>query len=72
MHAFRERVDFGVCFSATEDSTEAMGAFMPKACIYNSWRPDVVEAIMTKQAKQWKRGHGSHVAIVCDDVFFDK
>lgn len=36
------------------------------------WRPDVLERLFARQTKQWKRGRGQTVAVICDDVFYDK
>ena len=32
----------------------------------------MLERLFARQTKQWKRGRGQTVAVICDDVFYDK
>lgn len=73
MAGLAPKIDFAVAMSPTEDSTESISSWLPKCCIYNTWRADVVQNILAKQAKQWRRpGGGKQVAIIADDCFYDK
>ena len=65
MRGLAPKIDFAVAMSPTEDTTSAMGQWLPKCCIYPTWRPDVIQTVLAKQQKQWKRAEGGkQVAII--------
>jgi len=68
MQGLAPKIDFAVAFSPTEDANAAIGQWLPKSCIYNSWRPDVIQSILARQQQHWKRPEGGkQVAIIADD-----
>ena len=66
-----KKLNLAVGFSPTEDSTNSLGSFLPKSLIHSKYDEIVIKNIYELQKKQWKRGHGSHIGLLLDDVAFD-
>lgn len=72
MYNVRHKLDMAIAMSPTEETTEALGSFMCPTMIYNDFRPDKVEQLMSIQRQQWRRGRGSRVGLIMDDCMYDK
>lgn len=72
MYHVRDKLDFCLAMSPTEEATESLGSFLPPTMIYNDFRPDKVNQLLNTQRQQWKRGHGSKVGLIMDDCMYDK
>lgn len=67
------RIDMAIACSPTEDSCGTLRRHIPEICIYKEWRPDIVQRLMDAQVRSWGHGKvGRKVAVILDDVFFDK
>ena len=66
----RKKIDFAVAFCPTADASN-LREYLPRTCIYETYEKSVVEKLYETQRIQWKRGHGSTVALLFDDCAFD-
>lgn len=72
MYHVKDKLDFGIAMSPTEESSESLGTFLPSSWIYNDFNQPAVEKMMALQRQHWKRGHGSNVFLLLDDCMYDK
>ena len=68
----RDKVDFSIGMSPTEDTTQSMGAFIPTSTIYSEYKESVIEDLMDMQKNMWRAGRGKHCLVVLDDCCYDK
>jgi hypothetical protein len=71
LYHLRRRLSYGVAFTPTEQSAEMFSEFMPRSCIYNEFRPEVVEA-MLKFQRRYKPDDKRSLFCVLDDCLSDK
>ena len=72
MYHVKDKLDFGIAMSPTEESSESLGTFLPSSWIYNDFNQGAVEKMMALQRQHWKRGHGSNVFLLLDDCMYDR
>ena len=68
----RDKVDYGVCMSPTDDVQDGFRSFMPASLIYNAYTEEKVSALMQQQKRDWKKGSGKEAFVMLDDCLFDK
>ena len=68
----RNKIDFAVGMSPTEDTTQSMGSFIPTSAIYGEYCEDKIIEIMDMQKNMWRAGRGYHCLLVLDDCCYDK
>jgi energy-coupling factor transporter ATP-binding protein EcfA2 len=72
MYHMRDKLDFGIAMSPTEETTETFGSFMPRSCIYNTFSGLALESMLETQRKQIKKGRFKNVFLLLDDCMYDK
>jgi energy-coupling factor transporter ATP-binding protein EcfA2 len=72
MFHLRNKLDFGVAMSPTEESNEAFSSYVPRSCIYADYSPSAIDTLIKQQRQQVKRGRFRHVYLLMDDCAFDK
>lgn len=72
MYNMRNKLDFGVAVSPTEESNQAFSAYVPRSCIYSDYSPGVLDMLMKTQRQQVKRGKFRHVYLILDDMAYEK
>ena len=72
LYHLHQKLDAAVCFTPTEGAQGAFAEFVPPSMIHEEFDATVLDAAMNTQRKHWKRGHGSNVMVVLDDVAYDK
>jgi hypothetical protein len=68
----RDKVDFGVAMSPTEECTESMSQFLPSSWVYSDYNEKVVDTLLRTQRSQWKTGRGYNCFVLLDDCMYDK
>jgi energy-coupling factor transporter ATP-binding protein EcfA2 len=68
----RDKVDFGLAMSPTEECTDSLGSFIPESWIYNDFDEGKVAQLMETQRQQWKGGNGYNCFLILDDCMYDK
>jgi hypothetical protein len=46
MYNMRDKLDFGVAMSPTEETTESLGTYVPRSCIYNSYSSAALDVML--------------------------
>jgi energy-coupling factor transporter ATP-binding protein EcfA2 len=72
MYHMRDKVDFGLAMSPTEDSTEALSAYIPRTCIYNDFSGAALDVMLEIQRLSIKRGRYKNVYMLMDDCMSDR
>ena len=72
MFHMRDKLDFGVAMSPTEETTEALSSFVPPSCIYNTFSNTVLGVMLELQRQQVKKGRFKNVYVLLDDCMYDK
>lgn len=72
MYHMRNKLDFGVAMSPTEETTEALSSFVPQSCIYNTFSNAALGVLLELQRQQVKRGRFKNVYVLLDDCMYDK
>ena len=49
MYHVKDKLDFGIAMSPTEESSESLGTFLPSSWIYNDFNQGAVEKMMALQ-----------------------
>lgn len=68
----RNKVDFAVAMSPTEDTNQALAEFVPRSTIYGDYDVSAVERIMEMQRDMWRAGRGYECLLILDDCCYDK
>ena len=68
----RDRLDFGLLFSATEEATNCLDGIIPKSCMYSDYSESAVAVMLQLQKMARKKGNAKNVFIISDDLGFDK
>ena len=66
------KINLAIGMSPTEESSENLGSFLPPCMIHTEYNETAVKELLETQKRQWKRGHGSNVLLLLDDVCYDK
>jgi hypothetical protein len=72
LHRISDKVDVCIAVSPTDDTNAAMKQMLPEAMVHRELPDELLQSILMVQRKQWSRGHGKHLALVLDDIAFDK
>lgn len=72
MYHMRDKLEFGIAMSPTEDTTASLSSFIPPTCIYNTYSNVVLETLLETQRKQIKKGSQKNVFLLLDDCMYDK
>lgn len=72
MWHMRDRLDFGLAMSPTEESTASLGGFVPRSCIYNNFDSTALDTMLELQRKSVKRGKWKKMYIILDDCAYEK
>lgn len=73
IYHMRKRFDYGVAFTPTEDSAKMFGEFIPPSCIYDSFKPEVLETLMQIQRDRIQSsGTAPSLFVIMDDCMYDK
>jgi hypothetical protein len=67
---FPHKFDYGIAFTPTESSAAMFAEFMPRSCIYDAMRPDVLETMMAHQRAAGDKKRS--LFCVLDDCMYDK
>jgi len=65
-------VDIVVIVSPTDEINDKMSNYVPRCFIHREPTEELIVNMMTVQRAQWKRGKGSHLAIVLDDCAHER
>lgn len=68
----RDKVDFAIGMSPTEDTNQALAQFVPKSCIYGEYDEDRIIRVMDMQRDMWRAGRGYSCLLILDDCCYDK
>ena len=70
----RDKIDYALGFSPTEDCNETLSKFIPDSMVYSEYREDVLTDLMDLQKRMWriKGKSGYRVLIILDDCCYDK
>ena len=72
MYHVKDKLDFGIAMSPTEECTSDLGSYVPQTCIYNEFMGDKVDALLEEQRKTIKKGGNRRVFLLLDDCMYDK
>lgn len=72
MYHMREKLDFGLAMSPTEETTESLSSFVPPSCIYNTFSSPALDVMLELQRQQVKSGRFRNVYLLLDDCMYDK
>jgi hypothetical protein len=72
MFHMRNKLDFGLAMSPTEECTSDLAAYMPSSCIYGNFSSDKVETLLEEQRRAVRRGSSRQVFLLLDDCMYDK
>jgi hypothetical protein len=62
----------GVVMSGTEEGNCFYQSFIPDIFVYNEYKSDVIEKVVSRQKALVKAGHTSNAFIILDDCMYDK
>lgn len=68
----RDKIDFVMAFSPTEDTTETLKEMVPGAFIFNDYREDSLNELMDLQRKFGQVKKNFYPLIILDDCCYDK
>ena len=71
MYHMKDKLDFGVAMSPTEETTESLGSYIPASCIYNEYNSNVLDTMLETQKRQIKKGRFKNVYLLLDDCMYD-
>ena len=66
MYNVRDKFQFGIAMSPTEESTAMMASILPRSCIFNDFAEDAVGRLLQYQKRNVKNG-GRNMFIIMDD-----
>ena len=72
MFHMREKLDFGVAMSPTEETTDALGSFLPRSLIYNAFSSHVLDTMLEHQRREIKKGKVRNMFLLLDDCMYDR
>jgi energy-coupling factor transporter ATP-binding protein EcfA2 len=72
MFNMKDKLDFGIAMSPTEETTASLGSFLPPSCIYNTFSSTALDTMLEHQRVQIKKGHNRNVFLLLDDCMYDK
>ena len=72
MYNMRDRLDFGIAMSPTEDCTSDLASYVPKTCIYNDYNGERINAMLESQRRSIKNGTKRQLFLMLDDCMYDK
>ena len=72
MYHMRDKLDFGLAMSPTEEATSDLASYIPASWIYNNFNADKVELLLEEQRRAARRGSQRHVFLMLDDCMYDK
>ena len=72
MFNMKDKLDFGVAMSPTEETTASLSSFLPPSCIYNSFSSTALDTMLEHQRKQIKKGSKKNIFLLLDDCMYDK
>lgn len=72
MYHMKDRLNFGLAMSPTEESTASLGTFIPRSCIYNQFSSAALDVMLEIQRKSVKKGKWKKVYLIMDDCMYDK
>ena len=70
MYNVRDKFQFGIAMSPTEESTAMMASILPRSCIFNDFAEDAVGRLLQYQKRNDKKG-GRNMFIIMDDCAYD-
>lgn len=70
----RDKIDYCLGFSPTEDCNETLAKFIPKSMVYSDYHEEVLINMMDIQKKLWRvpNKQGYRVLVILDDCCYDK
>lgn len=71
MYHMKDKLDFGIAMSPTEETTASLGSFIPASCIYNEYASHVLDNMLENQKRQIKKGRFKNVYLLLDDCMYD-
>jgi len=72
MFHMRDKLDFGVAMSPTEETTDALGSFLPRSLIYNAFSSQVLDTMLEHQRREIKKGKVKNMFLLLDDCMYDR
>ena len=72
MYRVKDKLDFGIAMSPTEEASESLGTFLPQSWIYNDLNKPAIERLMALAKTMEKGKGGKHVFLLLDDCMYDK
>ena len=66
------KIDLCIAVSPTDDTNEAMRKMLPESFVYRELSDEMLRLLLNLQRKQWSKGRGKHLALILDDIAFDK
>ncbi len=75
MYSVKDKLDFGLAMSPTEESTGSLGGFVPRTCFYNGFSGaalDVMLEIQRKAIKKKGKEACRNMYLILDDCGYDK
>ena len=72
MYHLRDKIDFPLAITPTQDSQLMFESHMPETCVHTSWSPRLLTKLIELQRKNVKKNRERHILFVLDDMMFDK
>jgi energy-coupling factor transporter ATP-binding protein EcfA2 len=72
MYHMRDNLDFGLAMSPTEETTDSLGSYIPRSCIYNTFSSPALDVMLELQRKMIRKGRFKKCYLLLDDCLFDK
>lgn len=72
MFHMRQKFEFGIAMSPTEEATSDLSSYIPSSWIYSNFSNDKVELLLEEQRRAGRKGRHRHVFLLLDDCMYDK
>ncbi len=71
LYRIRKRFDFGIAFTTTTPTANALAEHMPRACIFMEFSVDKLKVILDEQEMLISKGKSREIFVLLDDCGFD-
>jgi len=71
MYHMRDKFNFGIAMSPTEESSEMLGDILPRSCVFDDFAEDAIGRMLRYQKKTVKAGDFRNMFIIMDDCAYD-
>lgn len=72
LYRIRNRLDFGIAMSPTEETQSECRTHMPSSCVFSTFNSQKIEQMLALQRENIKAGKVRNLFLLCDDCTYDK